>query len=251
MGTPHASFAWLTVTALTVGLVTGLPHVTLANDVGPGKEVRTLRRQLPILLSGRLTDAHQPLSGLAIDSVVIGNEAAAAQWHDGPLAGTAQLMRRYDRWWIENGVPGNGAESAIPAIRERQIGIDAAPYDARLTFGVNDAPATARLALHGRAPTAAESWMTDGGNSFFFFSGTVQSSAPIRIDAGTTLDVWFPFVLDTSLHYAVTIAHADAPIGPIDGTLEGNAVHFILPAFALAPGAELHGEIEGDAWAHR
>ena len=121
----------------------------------------------------------------------------------------------------------------------------------RIAFAPSDAPAAAQIvSVSGRAPTEAESWLTPGGNSYFFFSGTVNSAAPIHVQSGTTLDVWFPFVLDTSLYYGLTIAHADKPIGPIDGTLKGNVVHFALPAFTLPPGATLMAEIEGDSFRH-
>lgn len=284
MGIPRASFAWL-IAALTVGLVSGLPHVTLANDVGPGKEVRTIRRQLPVLLAESYDFQNR---SAIVDAVRVSGAGALAQWHAGADSQTAYLSRRFDRWWLVDSslqcgignVPADLLPSPPPQAQPAGQGLlvkAGAPtcdpywindlrflsgaeqmptsmggYLARFVFASNDAPEGALLAgVQGRAPTEAESWMTDGGNSYFFFSGTVQSSAPIQVAAGTTIDVWFPFVLDTSLHYALTIAHADKPIGPIDGTLKDNVVHFVLPAFALAPGAELHGEVEGDAWLHQ
>jgi hypothetical protein len=65
------------------------------------------------------------------------------------------------------------------------------------------------------------------------------------VQAGTTLDVWFPFVIDPSLRYSLTIAHTDPAIGPIDATISDNTAHFALPAFGLRPGAEVQGEIDG------
>jgi hypothetical protein len=119
-------------------------------------------------------------------------------------------------------------------------------------LAVNDAPQRAIITdVSGRPPTEAESWITRGGNSYFFFSGTMDTTAPIHVQPGTTIDVWFPFVLDTSLYYAITIGHADKPIGPIDGTLKDNVLHFVLPAFTLPPGATLMAEIEGDSFRHQ
>src|SRR5262249_23101541 len=119
-------------------------------------------------------------------------------------------------------------------------------YRMSITFGKNDATSAMVDDVSGRAPTEAESWMTRGGNSYFFFSGTVQSTARVQVQGGTKIDFCFPFVLDTSLYYGLTLAHADKPIGPIDGTLKDNVVHFVLPAFTLPPGATIMGEVEGD-----
>jgi hypothetical protein len=127
--------------------------------------------------------------------------------------------------------------------------MQANPYSASLTFASSDAPVDADLdALVGRAPTEAESWANQpSGNSYFFFSGTVQSPQPVHVQAGTKIDVWFPFVLDTSLKYSLTIGgNGFTAIGPVDGTLADNTLHFVLPAFTVAPGVELMGEIESD-----
>ena len=128
--------------------------------------------------------------------------------------------------------------------------ITAAPYEAAITFAKDDVfPDTdaSFTDLRGRAPTEAESWLTPGGNSYFFFSGTMQSEQLVHVQAGTTVDVWFPFVLDTSLKYSLTIAgHGFKAIGPVEGTLFENSLRFALPAFTLTPGVELMGEIESD-----
>lgn len=126
----------------------------------------------------------------------------------------------------------------------------AAPYEATIAFAKTDVyPETGASLedLNGRAPTKAESWITPGGNSYFFFSGTVKAEQPVHVQAGTTLDVWFPFVLDPPIKYSLTIGGAGfTPIGPIDGTLSDNTLHFILPAFTAPPGVDVMGEIESD-----
>jgi len=121
-------------------------------------------------------------------------------------------------------------------------------YLATVTLSDNDGNASSKIAnLEGRAPTEGESWITQGGNSYYFFSGTVQSTKPVHVQAGTTIDVWFPFVLDTSLRYSLTIAgHGFSAISPVEGTLVDNTLHFVLPAFTAAPGVDLMGEIESD-----
>jgi len=305
--------AWLVVS--TLGLVSGLPHVTLADDAGPGKEVRAIHRALPSLLSARINHPHP--SGVQIDAVVsTGLGAGLVQWHDGVWSELDRFEYRYQTWWLldsyqlrtdgsvccgndarraymlgpssyfltQVGVPqsliesaaqhlsvvqaadermrerggperfwGAGGDPISPAIdlsRQNARGnFDSSPYEATIAFGRTDA-ASGTITLRGRAPTEAESWVTYGGNSYFFLSGKAQSPVPIHVAAGTTIDVWFPFVLDSSLYYGLTIAHTDKPIGPIDGTLKDNVVHFVLPAFTLLPDAILMGEIEGDPFRH-
>ncbi len=122
-------------------------------------------------------------------------------------------------------------------------------YRLTLAFAPSDGGNGAKLAnIESRAPTPAESWTNrPGGNSYFFFSGTVQAPQPVHVQRGTTLDVWFPFVLDTSLTYSLTIGgEGFTPIGPIDGALADNTLHFVLPAFTAPPGVDMMGEIESD-----
>jgi hypothetical protein len=310
MGSTRTILAWL-IASSTVGLVNGLPYVTLADDAGPGREVRAIRHDLPILLAHATPHVH-------VVAVAVDKNAALAEWDAAGRAHIDYLFYRFNQWWLQqevSGYPGGPAPSSrafsqlawlppslvamashtLPAM----IAADAKPpapapapvlsppahagalvksamipcipydwisaftfgndpqklfhsgdYDVTVTFATNDAKSGAHLSAAARAPTEAESWETPGGNSYFFFSGVVHSDSVIHVNAGTTIDVWFPFVLDPQLHYALTLAHADKPIGPIDGTLKDNVVHFVLPAFALAPHTELFGEVEGDAWPH-
>ncbi len=243
MGIVRAVIAWLAVS--TLGLVSGLPHVTLADDGGPGKEVRTIRHDLPLLLAAQRQGSPVPAS---VDAVVVENGLARAQWHTARTSGTAHLSYRLDRWWMLCETPSEQDRALLYAGRIR---IPSEAYNAGIVLAANDAPRDAAFAdLRGRAPTPAESWVTSSGNGYFYFSGTVASSAPIHVQGGSTVDVWFPFVLDPSLFYALTIAHADKPIGPIDGTLSSNVVRFVLPAFTLPPGATLMAEIDGDPFRH-
>jgi hypothetical protein len=131
-------------------------------------------------------------------------------------------------------------------VRQR---IDWDTYRAWITPAASDADADATIAdIKARKPTQAESWANPpGGNSYFFFSGTVQAKHPVHVQAGTTIEVWFPFVLDPSLRYSLTIAAPNAmSLGPVAGTLKDNTLHFVLPAFTAPPGADLMGEIESN-----
>lgn len=223
MGKLRTIIAWLGVS--TLGLVSGLPHVTLADDAGPGKEVRAIRHDLPIVLGAKVV----------INDVDVDGAQATATWTrtDGSSVShfSGKLERRYNRWWLMS----RGAMDG---------------YEMSIAFGKNDANVGTLSDVRGRAPTESESWASQSGDGYFFFSSTVQSSVPIHVEAGTTIDVWFPFALDPSLYYGLTIAHADKPIGPIDGTLKANVVHYVLPAFTLPPGATLMGEIDGDPFHH-
>lgn len=127
--------------------------------------------------------------------------------------------------------------------------IDSDTYRAWIQLASSDAASDAAVAdFRARKPTKAESWANPpSGNSYFFFSGTVQSAHPVHVQSGTIIEVWFPFVLDSSLRYSLTIAAPHAmSLGPVDGTLKDNTLHFTLPAFTASPGAELMGEIEGN-----
>ncbi len=306
------------VRALLLMLATGLPRVALADDAGPRRDVREIRYDLPKLIAAQ--NFSTPVRAITIDDVAVDGNGALAQWHDNGSQRIDYLVRRFDRWWLENeiyldskgssafydtGCSSLGPTSLLltslkfpqplvtlaartlpdvmmadarptPTLppggylvkpgcdvyrytiddiafsRQVQTPLNLGGYAMAVRLASNDADSSARIrGVGGRAPTEAESWMTRGGNSYFFFSGTVDSAAPIHVTAGTTIDVWFPFVLDSSLYYGLTIAHADKPMGPIDGTLNNNVVHFVLPGFTLPPGATLMGEIEGDSFRHQ
>jgi len=118
-----------------------------------------------------------------------------------------------------------------------------------LRFATNDAPAAARIMhVSGRAPNQSESWIAQGGNSFFFYSGKVESAKPIHVASGTALTIWFPFLLEESRHYSIAITLGNTVVGPVDGVLEAstNTVQFTLPGFSLPPGVDLSAEVEGD-----
>lgn len=122
-------------------------------------------------------------------------------------------------------------------------------YALTLRFATNDALAAARIThVSGRAPNQSESWIAPGGNSFFFFSGKVDSAKPIRIAVGAVLTVWFPFLLEESRRYSIAITLGNTVVGPVDGVLDANTntMQFTLPGFSLPPGVDLSAEVEGD-----
>jgi hypothetical protein len=223
--------------------------LALAFASGPPADVAAIRHDLPILLG---------ISGASVvfDRIEVQDDAAIVWFHAGASGASDSLYKRYDRWWLLSAVldhvrPGTHIAIGDPtrpwrgdlafhsknALRMMDDG-----YVMGATFAANDAATTARIAgFAARAPTKAESWATRGGNSYCFFSGTVQSRKPIHVGAGTTIDVWFPFVLDPSLRYRLTIGSLR-----VAGSLGHNSLHFSLPAFTVPPGVELTGAIDSN-----
>jgi len=116
-------------------------------------------------------------------------------------------------------------------------------YAMCIALARNDGPGD-RFAIGVRRPSRAESWMVPSGNSYVFFTMTLFGPTTLHVASGTAIDLWFPYVLDDTLRYSLTVAHADAPLGPITGTLHDNILHFVLPAFIVTPGTTLMAEVE-------
>ncbi len=127
-------------------------------------------------------------------------------------------------------------------------------YDITIAYAPNDAGPDAKLAqLFARAPSAAEfapnhppapGW--GGPDAVAFFDLAINAAKPVTFERGTTIDVWFPFVLDDQLRYNLSFVSAGKPSGMIFGTVFDNALHFVLPPFSIDPGEPLMAEIDGD-----
>jgi hypothetical protein len=232
-----------TLCALIVALA-AWPLAARSDDYGPRRDIAAIRHDLPILV--------QMSDPVLLDNIAVTGNEATVHWHSSGDSYISHLQKRYDRWWLASGFsdpcvsPWDGTISFTQnyPLRAANDG-----YVVGVQFGPNDASPNAMIvSFKTRAPTEAESWANQPtGNSYFFFSGTVQSTQPVHVQAGTTIDVWFPFVLDTSLKYSLTLAgHGFTALGPIDGTLADNTLHFVLPAFTASPGVDLMGEIEND-----
>jgi hypothetical protein len=242
------------------------PIAARADDYGPRPDIAAIRHDLPILTR----------QATPIESVKIDGDSATVLLRNGNEHTEILLRKLYGRWWYERTTrifydqPSPGPCTGILCARSatgddeidpawpyggdisfdpgRQWDNDGG-YRVTLFFAPHDPSQVVKVAnFVGRIPTEAESWANPpSGNAYFFFSGTVQSSQPVHVQAGTTLDVWFPFVLDTSLKYSLTIVAPDKmSLGPVEGTLKDNMLHFVLPAFTAPPGAELMGEIDSD-----
>jgi hypothetical protein len=221
-------------------------------------DTAAIRHDLPILV--------EATSPVTFDRIDIENGHAMAQWHVGRDHFLNLLEKRYGRWWL-SGWGVSFTELQDGGRRYTPMPDTSPPFNGDMPFAqgipnwmtdggyrveLHFAPSVPRddVKLTGfatRIPTEGESLVAPGGNSYFFHSGTVQSPQPVHVQAGTTLEVWFPFVLDPSLTYSLTIGGAGfTPIGPIDGALVDNTLHFVLPAFTAPPGVDMMGEIESD-----
>jgi hypothetical protein len=230
--------------ALLLVLCFACGSAAFGDDAGPRRDVRAIRHDLLILLAASAPNA-------VIDSVVVNGDSAVATWTQSGAGWTGTLNRRYDRWWLSKqprATAGTGVVDDLNFDRPTTL-VPEIIYGLTVVFAANDAASQDRVInVLPRAPTLGESWLTPNSDAYAFFSGIVSSAKPIHVQAGTTIDVWFPFVLEPSLRYSLTI---DPTVGtPIAVTLPGilakNTLHFTLPAFTLEPGADLMAEIDGD-----
>ncbi len=194
----------------------------------------------------------RPATDLLHEHGVSPGLAAAAAAHnrdvrdaDSQVAACRVSMAQNDP---DESIPPRGA--TIRPLRARTSG-----YDFTIAFSRNDASSAVQLMqMYARAPTRAEfvpnpapapGW--GGPDAACFFDISIGSTAPVTFSPGTTVDVWFPFVIDDQLRYNLTFFSGGKPSGFIFGTVFDNTLHFALPQFTLAPGKPLMAEIDGDA----
>lgn len=175
------------------------------------------------------------------DVNVNGNQASATF----TLAGSDRLEvftlhRRSDRWWYDSGSLIEDACLRCPPY----FYDDGGGYEAKLLLRYADASPSLIAGFHGRAPTEAEMPPTPLMNGLYFFNLVTDATTPVNVQAASTLDVWFPFVLDPDDRYVLWLGFVDPDIEALPGTLKDNALHFELPAFATRPGKTALGEID-------
>ena len=195
---------------------------------------------------------------IAIRSVRIRGDQAEVDWSARARAGTLTLQRLGPRWAIET--PGSASASVAPVTILRAGGalapqsVQTGGYQFVFTYGANDAPpGSAFTYVYGRVPTSAEflpypTVYPISSDAVFYFDLT--AGAAVHFEAGSSLDVWFPFVLDDRLRYDLFIDGTAPAIGPIASRVFDNTVHFTLPAFSLPAGKTITGEIDGDPHEH-
>lgn len=191
---------------------------------------------------------------IAIGAVRITGDQAQVDWSARTRAGTLELHRLGARWAVD--APGS-ASASPPPISISNAGGVLAPQIAQtggyrfvLAYSANDAPPGAAFAfVYGRVPTSAEflaypTVYPISADAVFYFDLT--AGAAVRFGAGSSLDVWFPFVLDDRLRYDLFVDGTAPAIGPIASRVFDNSLHFTLPAFSMPAGKAITGEIDGD-----
>jgi hypothetical protein len=128
---------------------------------------------------------------------------------------------------------------------------DTAGYGIELHYAPNDSHGAAFDIPYARSPTQAEiipypTTLHFLSTSVAYFDLTIEGAKPVTFAPGTTIDIWFPFVLDDALSYDLTIGFANEPIGPIYAKPFDNVLHYKLPGFTAMPGQTLMAEIDGN-----
>jgi hypothetical protein len=129
----------------------------------------------------------------------------------------------------------------------------AAGYQLAIRFARNDAaPALPITQIYVRAPTHAEFLPfptppkdAGGPTDVGYFDVDLGGSKPVTFTQGTTVDMWFPFVLDDSLRYDISLYTNHKSSGPYRARIFDNVLHFELPAFTIVPGSPMQAEISG------
>ncbi len=113
------------------------------------------------------------------------------------------------------------------------------------------------LALSGGRPVNNQKATSNEESVYYSFSLAIDSadyssrddiaSPPPRISFtdGSTLDIWFPYVLPSRVRYTLQIDGIDPKIASLGGTVKNNVVHFVLPWFTLKNGTPAKGAIFG------
>jgi hypothetical protein len=139
--------------------------------------------------------------------------------------------------------PGGGSLSSFRT--------DTSGYEISVRYARNNSRDAMLHIPYARPPTAAEimpypTTLRFVSTAVLYFDLTIEGSAPVTFQPGTTIDIWFPFVLDDTLAYDLTIGFANEPIGPIYAKPFDNVLHYKLPGFTAIPGKTLMAEIDGN-----
>ena len=237
-----------TLIFVSVAVLIALP--ALADDAA------TASADARVLLAHAVRSAGIDPRSLQIDGVQVTDSAATVRWHAGSRTGALEMRRQDGRWLAGEpgapqanwpGEPISAAGGTLLPERSQMSG-----YEFALNYSPNDAQWGSRFSfVYGRTPTRAEflpypTVYPFTSDAVFFFDLAVAGSKPVTFGAGSTLNVWVPFVLDDKLHYDLFLDGADRSIGPIVSSVYDNTLRFVLPKFTAAPGKTIGGEIDGD-----
>lgn len=99
------------------------------------------------------------------------------------------------------------------------------------------------LVLDGGSPKNGASTSAQDQTPLYTFtlSTTKRISVPFR--AGSTLTVWFPYVLKGMVTYTLTLNGVNPEMQTLPGRLKNNVLSFTLSAFSILAGVPARGEI--------
>ncbi len=239
------------IALLTAAAALAFPAAALASDAG------TVAADARIVLAKTVRAMGADPRGIRISAVALNGERASFTWSDGSATHTGTMERLGNRWLLE---PAAAAPLAADSLSIRQSGgsIDPPPaqmaaYGIAIRYAANDAVSGSRFSFfYARTPTPAEflpypTTYPFSSDSVLYFDLGIDGQKPIAFTPGTVIDVWFPFVLDDGLDYAIFMDGAAKPIGPLASTpVFDNTLHFVLPAFVARPGIMLRFEVDAN-----
>jgi hypothetical protein len=193
-----------------------------------------------------------PSAAKLIDDGMPEDVVNVAQTHNGNLMAQSMQKRKLPRLMSDRFC--GTAPGALSPLGGTvwQDPVSTAGYDISVGYTANNSSIGTTLGpIYARAPTAAEiipypTTLHFLSTSVCYFDLTIEGTKPVTFAPGTTIDIWFPFVLDDALSYDLTIGFAREPIGPIYAKPFDNVLHYKLPGFTAVPGQTLMAEIDGN-----
>jgi hypothetical protein len=158
---------------------------------------------------------------------------------DAPLAARAsqRLAPKPRTWAIE-------VDSCDP-FGESWEGSTTSGYVATFFHPKNDLPV--RLTLNGRGPADWQRPAKLGSKLYYAFRLSAEKLAAASFAAGSTFDVWFPFVLDNKVLYTLRLSHVIPQLQVAPRSTKNNVLHFVLPPFEIPEGSTPLGEIDAES----
>lgn len=102
-----------------------------------------------------------------------------------------------------------------------------------------------RFTFTGRGPADWQRPVTPDSELYYAFTMSTGAPEAATFTAGSTFDVWFPFVLDGRKCFTLRVRHV-VPEFEVKSTPVNNALHFKLPAFEIQKGIVAQGEIDAE-----
>jgi hypothetical protein len=127
---------------------------------------------------------------------------------------------------------------------------ESGPYVA--TFFHKDDVGWLWFTLSGHTPPNRQRAGSSGEDPYYLFGLGVRPPgvaaplpATLTFASGSTLEVWFPFVLQKDRNYTLHLNDVFPESSALSGTLKNNVLRFVLPRFTLRTNAIADGEIDG------